>query len=86
MIAANIPEEDMTVNTPEAQRDLLVKIFVPVFLGLGIALFAAYLWFPDSTTELMYKVAFSDWFKLWFGAFIGFVSAIVTYYFSKSQG
>ena len=84
----------------EKSRKFLIYAFVPVFLFIGIGLVIGYYAYPvetryDEVTSafiasdniaLGIKNSLGDWFKLWIGAFIGFVSAIVTYYFSKEEG
>jgi hypothetical protein len=82
----NLAERNLNVSSTPQPRDLLAKIILPIFLVLGFCILLAYVFLPDNTTGLIYKTAFSDWFKLWLGAFIGFASAIVTYYFSKTEG
>ncbi len=93
MMSGQIVEKDLNEGSPTTQgRKFLIYSFVPVFLIIGCALAVAYYFYPytDSSGALDevaqgIKNTFGDWFKLWLGAFIGFVSAIVTYYFSKEN-
>lgn len=83
----------------DKSRKFLIYAFVPIFLLIGIGLVIGYYAYPvetrfDNATNVFIasdnialgiKNSLGDWFKLWIGAFIGFVSAIVTYYFSKEE-
>ena len=95
IVLTNLASKDITVSSRGTgkTRNFLVYVFVPVFLAVGIILIYTYYNYPyiDSTGTVDtiaegIKNTFGDWFKLWLGAFIGFVSAIVTYYFSKEEG
>ena len=83
----NLLETDLFESSPEQKREFLLYVFTPVFLAIGIGLLVAFAYFPNNADGTMSSIntTLSDWFKLWLGAFIGFVGSIVTYYFSKEK-